>query len=321
MKKPYLFFLVALLGSVTQSVAEVTIKEVDSDYQVHIDNKLFTAYKVKDLRVPCFYPLHGPDEVPMTRAYPVAKTVPGEAEDHPHHTSLWYSHGDVNGLDFWHGGGKAHPEKGGKIVHTEVVSMNDGEDRATLKVKNKWLSLVGDKEICQDERAYAFGVYEGNRYLDFQITIKATQGDVVFGDTKEGTMAIRTHANLRLKGDVANGNAVNSEGDKDKDLWGKASKWVDYWGKVGEKEVGVAIFDHPKNPRYPTTWHARDYGLVAANPFGYSYFFKGEGKKGTLTIKSGESVTFRYGFLFHPGGHDADKLKAVYDLFSQTEAE
>ena len=141
----------------------------------------------------------------MTRAYPVAKTVPGEAEDHPHHTSLWYSHGDVNGLDFWHGGGKAHPEKGGKIVHTEVVSMNDGEDRATLKVKNKWLSLVGDKEICQDERAYAFGVYEGNRYLDFQITIKATQGDVVFGDTKEGTMAIRTHANLRLKGDVANG--------------------------------------------------------------------------------------------------------------------
>ena len=111
------------------------------------------------------------------------------------------------------------------------------------------------------------------------------------------------------------------EGDKDKDLWGKASKWVDYWGKVGEKEVGVAIFDHPKNPRYPTTWHARDYGLVAANPFGYSYFFKGEGKKGTLTIKAGESVTFRYGFLFHPGGHDADKLKAVYDLFSQTEAE
>ncbi len=320
MKKPYLFLIATLLGYAGQTHAEVTIKEVDGDYQVHIDNKLFTAYKLKNLRVPCFYPIHGPGEVAMTRKYPLEDAAPGEAEDHPHHTSLWYTHGDVNGLDFWHGGGD-HPEKGGKIVQTEVVSMNDGEDRATLKVKNQWLTMVGDKEVCQDERVYAFGKYEGNRYLDFQITIKATQGDVVFGDTKEGSMSIRTHANLRLKGDVANGKAVNSEGDKDKDLWGKAAKWVDYWGKVDEKEVGVAIFDHPKNPRYPTTWHARDYGLIAANPFGYSYFFKDQGKKGTLTIKAGESVTFRYGFLFHPGGHDATKIEAIHDLFSQTEAE
>lgn len=312
--------LVSTLLSSAVFAAEIQIKEVDGDYQVHIDGKLFTAYKFEKLRMPCFYPIHAPGEIPMTRKYPLEEARPGEASDHPHHTSLWYAHGDVNGLDFWHGGGK-NPEKGGKIVHSEVVSMNDGEDRATLKTKSKWLSLQGDKEICQDERSFAFGVYEGNRYLDFQITIKATNGDVVFGDTKEGTMAIRTHPNLRLKGEVANGKALNNAGDKDKDLWGKAAKWVDYWGKVDEKEVGVAIFDHPKNPRYPTTWHARDYGLIAANPFGYSYFYKDQGKDGTLTIKDGESVTFRYGFLFHPGGHDASKVEAIHKLFSETEAE
>lgn len=318
--KHSIFFLISALLSSVAFAAEVQIKKVDGDYQVHIDGKLFTAYKFQDLRVPCFYPIHGPGEVPMTRAFPLEEARPGEESDHPHHTSLHYSHGDVNGLDFWHGGGK-NPEKGGKIVHSEVLSMNDGEDRATMKTKSKWLSLVGDKEICQDECAFAFGVYEGNRYLDFQITIKATNGDVVFGDTKEGTMAIRTHPNLRLKGEVANGEAVNNAGDKDKDLWGKAAKWVDYWGKVDEKEVGVAIFDHPKNPRYPTTWHARDYGLIAANPFGYSYFYKDQGKDGKLTIKDGESITFRYGFLFHPGRHDAAKIEAIHKLFSETESE
>ncbi|MGY8689808.1 MAG: DUF6807 domain-containing protein, partial [Verrucomicrobiales bacterium] len=209
----------------------------------------------------------------------------------------------------------------GKVVHHSVVAMKDGEDQAVLVTKSKWLSLVGDKEICQDERRFTFGKLGESRYIDFQITIKATNGDVVFGDTKEGSMAIRTHPNLRLKGEVANGKAVNSAGNSGKDLWGKASKWVDYWGKVGDKEVGVAIFGHPSNPRHPTTWHARDYGLIAANPFGYSYFYKDQGKKGDLTIKDGGSVTFRYGFLFHPGGHNADAIEQVAEIFGESESE
>lgn len=254
----------------------------------------------------------------MTRRYPLEDAAPGEAKDHPHHTSLWYTHGDVNGLDFWHGGGN-HPEKGGKVIHDGVVRMRDGSNQAVLVTKSRWLSLVGEKEICQDERRFAFGTVGDSRYIDFQITIKATNGDVTFGDTKEGSMSIRTHPNLRLNGEVANGKAVNSAGDRDKDLWGKAAKWVDYWGTIDDQPLGVAIFDHPSNPRHPTTWHARDYGLIAANPFGYSQFYKGQDKDGTLVVKDGESVTFRYGFLFHPGAHDQERTEEVFRIFSQAE--
>lgn len=311
---------VAFFSALTMASAEVTIREAEGEIVIAIDGEKFTSYKYDGVRVPCFYPIIGPDGVAMTRRYPLEEAAPGEAKDHPHHTSLWYTHGDVNGLDFWHGGGK-HPEKGGKVVHDGIAVMRDGDSRAVLVTRSHWLTLVGDKEVCQDERRFAFGTVGDSRYIDFQITIKATNGDVTFGDTKEGSMSIRTHPNLRLRGEVANGQAVNSAGDKDKALWGKAAKWVDYWGTIDDKAVGVAIFDHPNNPRHPTTWHARDYGLIAANPFGYSYFFKGEDKDGTLLVKDGDSITFRYGFLFHPGGHNQAELEEIFRLFAEYKPE
>ena len=133
-------------------------------------------------------------------------------------------------------------------------------------------------------------------------------------------MGIRTHPNLRLthsKGvTTANGQALNSNGDKGKALWGKAAAWVDYWGEIDGKTVGVAIFDHPTNPRHPTTWHARDYGLVAANPFGWSYFKKEEKGAGDLVIKDGESVTWRYRFVFHAGDVNEANVGWLYESFA-----
>ena len=300
------------------SLADVTVsKKENGDFAVKIDGELFTEYRHQGVNVPCFYPIIGPEQVTMTRKYPLEDAGKGEAKDHPHHTSLWYAHGDVNGLDFWHGA--FEKERGGKIVHSETISHQNGDKEATLITRSKWLANEGDKVVCEDVRTMTFGkTANGSRYVDLTLVVKATNGDVVFGDTKEGTMAIRTHPQLRLKGEVAAGSALNSAGDKDKDLWGKAAKWVDYWGKVDGKEVGVAIFGHPSNPRHPTTWHARDYGLVAANPFGYSHFFKGQGKDGKLTVKNGESLTFRYRFAFHGGAHDEATLKAHYKDFAES---
>ena len=147
--------------------------------------------------------------------------------------------------------------------------------------------------------------------IDYEITIEASQGPVTFGDCKEGTMAIRTHPNLRLENDpshgvtTAGGQAVNSEGIRGRNVWGKRADWIDYWGTIDEKVVGIAIFDHPSNPRHPTHWMARHYGFVAANPFALNAF---EGKPqgtGDMTIPAGQEVTFRSRFLFHEG--DAKK--------------
>ena len=183
-----------------------------------------------------------------------------------------------------------------------------------IEANNDWVSGEG-KVVCRDTTKIILGEVNGDRFIDYQVIIHASEGDVTFKDTKEGSMGIRTNAALRLKGEVAKGSAINSAGDKDAALWGKNAKWVDYWAKVDGKDVGIAIFDHKNNLRHPTTWHARDYGLIAANPFGIHNFKKQEKGVGDFLIKSGDSQTFRYYFLFHKGDHAAANIAEKFDAW------
>jgi hypothetical protein len=146
--------------------------------------------------------------------------------------------------------------------------------------------------------------------------VHADHGDLTFGDTKEGTMAMRLAETMRLKGKVGEGHIVNSEGVRDDATWGKRANWVDYYGPVDGKTVGVAIFDHPSNPRHPTTWHVRDYGLFAANPFGIHDFEKKPPGTGNLMVKAGDKITFRYRFYIHPGDDKEAKVKEAYDRYT-----
>lgn len=299
--------------------ADVTISEADGKAVVKIDGELFTEYVFTGHSKPILYPIIGPTGVEMTRNYPMKEDVDNEARDHPHHKSLWFTHDDVNKVQFWmeytSPRSKAKP---GKIVQTAMKIDGD-----TIRTENSWLSPEG-KAVCKDVREVTFGTTDVGRYIDFVIVISASEGDVTFGDTKEGTMGIRTHPLLRLTNDEKRGNhtvkgsAVNSEGIEGKAIWGKRAKWVDYWAPIEGETVGIAIFDHPSNPRHPTWWHARTYGLVAANPFGVHDFEKKPAGTGDMKIPAGESKTFRYRFLFHRGDVKQADIPDEYELFSGT---
>jgi len=297
-----------------QPATRVALSKLADRVRVEIDGQLFTEYQLQGRLKPILYPIIGPHGLGMTRNWPL-KDAPGEAHDHPHHESLWYSHGNANGVNFW----KSHTNRYPCIEQVEILA-SEGGPQGTLKTRNHWL-VGADQIVLTDTRTLRFIPLGDDRAIDYEITLAATHGDVTFADDKEGSMAIRTHTNLQLKNDPrhgvtsANGRAVNSEGVRDAAVWGKRAAWVDYWGTIEGRTVGIAIFDHPSNPRHPTTWHARDYGLVAANPFGLSTF---EGKpKGTgdMKIPAGQSVTFRYRFLFHNGNAQAGKVAARYQEF------
>ncbi|MBT5379335.1 MAG: PmoA family protein [Opitutae bacterium] len=308
MKQPLLLLLFATTLPPIQA-EKVSLQKGKGKVIVNIEGKLFTEYLYDGhgRSKPVLYPILGPGGARMTRDYPFKKGTPGEASDHPHHASLWFTHGEVNGISFWHVG-----KNTGVIKHQKFIKV----DGNTISTTNKWLSAKGEEQ-CSDDTSISFHALGENRAIDFDITVHASSGDVKFGDTKEGSMGIRTNPALRVKGSVAKGQAINSEGIKGKAVWGKRAKWVDYWGPINGNTVGIAIFDHPGNQRHPTWWHARDYGLVAANPFGVHNF---EGKpKGTgdLVIKSGEKVRFRYRFLFHAGDVKAAKISENYTTWAK----
>jgi putative membrane-bound dehydrogenase-like protein len=273
---------------------------------VSIGNEIFTEYRYANQGKPILYPVIGPYGIPMTRHYPMKEGVPGESADHHHHQSIHYNH-PVSGVDFWHGRG------GARIRNDEIVKAEVVGDKALIVSRNSW--MYGEKRICSDTTQIECGLTTGGRFIDYKVSIHASEREITFQDSKEGSMSIRTHPALRLNGKVAKGSAINSGGVKGKAVWGKAAKWVNYWGPVDGKTVGIAIFDHPDNPRHPTTWHARDYGLIAANPFGKKYFKAGEG---ALTLEKGKTVTFFYRFFFHEGSNEKIDIPLHYEKWSKT---
>jgi hypothetical protein len=299
---------VLLLGSVTAVAAAdgVVLKDAGGKVRVEIGGELFTEYHYQDVARPYLYPLIGPGGAGMTRNWPMQPAT-NEPTDHVHHKGLWYAHGSVNGVDCW-----SEQKAFGKTVHEKFLELGGG----VIRERCNWVDHEG-KVLCSDERTLRFQAQPDVRIVDFAITLIASQGPVTFGDTKEGSMAIRLPATLSVKGKGAQGHIVTSAGQRDAAAWGTAAEWVDYHGPVDGKVVGVAIFDAPQNPRHPTTWHVRDYGLFAANPFGLHDFKKGEPKgAGDLKLAAGERATFRYRFVFHTGDEQAGKVAERYREFA-----
>jgi hypothetical protein len=285
---------------------------------IRVDGELLTELRFTDTPKPYFYPLLGPGGVPMTRNYPMRTDAADEDKDHPHHRSLWFTHGEVNGVDFWAEG----PNKG-RVIQEKILEARGGKESGVVRTANRWVTAEG-KAVLTDQTTFSVERSPMGRVFDYSITLKASEGvDLTFGDTKEGTMAVRLAESMRLKSNKfyagkTTGHIRQDTGVKDGETWGKRAEWTAYTGPVGDKVMTLVIFDHPSNPRHPTWWHVRDYGLFAANPFGIHDFEKKPAGTGNLVVKAGDSITFRYRFLLLAGEPDTAELKKANTAFAKS---
>lgn len=305
------------------------------------DGELFTAYVYADtlsvLKKPVLYPLRTASGVAVTRGYPLDR-VAGERVDHPHHIGLWFNYGDVNGLDFWNNSDAAPDERAasmGAIRHRAVTHVESGEGCGALHVTMDWLAPDGVALLREDTR-FVFRA-EGNlRMVDRIATLTALDKKVSFEDNKEGALGLRVTRALEMPssrpvevlaedGSVMSatdnegvtGQYRNSEGVAGyPDVWGKRARWMTLSGTVEDRPVTVAIFDHPRNPGFPTYWHARDYGLFAANPFGQAVFSEGE-ESLHFALASGASGTLRHRVILFSGRPATDEVEAAWRDFAE----
>jgi hypothetical protein len=250
---------------------------------------------------------------------------PGETKDHPHHRGMYFAHGDINGINFWQtepqkGPAQAVPQKNpgtglwqGSMRLKQIVAAKGGTKSGTIKAAFEGLDAFG-KPIMTDTRTITFYSDPRLRTIDYEVVIHALE-KLTFRDTKEGTFAIRLATSMTEE--KGGGRMVNAEGkETEKNVWGKRSAWVDYSGPVDQHTVGVAIFDNPANPRYPTYWHSRGYGLHAANIFGVHDFTGDKTQDGSMTIQPGNELHFRYRVVIHDGDAAAAKIADLYKEYS-----
>ena len=94
------------------------------------------------------------------------------------------------------------------------------------------------------------------------------------------------------------------------------SEWVDYFGQVEGEPVGIAILDHPENPRHPTYWHSRAYGLFAANIFGVHDFTNDKAADGSMSLSPGQSIRFQYRVIIHSGDYRTANVARLYQDYA-----
>jgi hypothetical protein len=333
----YLLIFLLALGLVIPPAPNVKIVENKAAQQldVYIDDTLFTSYAYWDTqKKPILYPLRTARGTVVTRSFPLEK-VAGERTDHPHHVSAWFNYGNINGVDFWNNSGGAGSEKMGTIRHRAVKNIKNGGASAELTVTSDWVMPDGSRILQQDE-TLIFRAAGQSRIIDRIITLTAQDQKVVFNDSKEGALGIRVARQLEepaTKPEVFTdeqgrptsvpvmdntgvaGVYLSSEGKVgEKNAWGTRAKWMTLSGRVKGEDVVLGIFDHPKNSTYPTYWHARGYGLFAANPFGAKEFTKGATTL-NYTLEPRQSATFRFRILIHSGALTKDQTEALYAQF------
>lgn len=305
----------------------VKLKQSGNTIEVFVGGQPFTTYFFgSDSPKPYLHPLRSARGTVVTRGFPMRQDIAGESRDHPHHRAMFFAHGDINGFDFW---GEATASKAaqtargvyysseelpkGRTVFRKLDEVRSGGDSGYLRAR---FDLVGPdgKPIGTETQAYAFRGEDSTRTIDCEFTILADRGGPVkMGDTKEGTFAIRVVKAL----EEPTGHMLNSEGGVgEKQIWGKRANWVDYSGTVEGETLGIAIFDNPSNPKHPTTWHARGYGLFAVNPFGEHDFFNDKTRDGSITVPPGGSLTLRYRVIIHLGNAAEARIAEAYKHFA-----
>src|SRR6516164_1494670 len=315
--------LLLSLGTLALYGAEaVELKRQGDHIDVLVEGKAFTTYYfAPDSPKPYLHPLRSAQGTVVTRGWPMAKDIPGESHDHPHHRAMFFAHGDINGVDFW---GEGAPSQALQTAHGQFYSSEELPkgltvfrelDEAAGSTIRAEFNLVGPdgKVMGEETQEYTFSGDEFTRTIDCTFTLTANRGPLKIGDTKEGTFAIRVVKAL----EAPTGRMLSSEGKVgEKEIWGKRADWVDYSGTAAGETLGIAIFDNPGNIKHPTYWHAREYGLFAVNPFGEHDFYSDPKRDGSVTIPANQSLTLRYRVLIHEGDAAEAKIADKYEEYA-----
>lgn len=316
-------------------------KDKENKVDVLVDGKLFTSYFYPNdsiLKKPVLFPILTSKGTTITRGYPFA-TRAGERVDHPHHVGMWLNYESVNGFDFWNNSTAIKDRtKYGTIKHTGIVETNGGFNTANLTVKADWIDTDGKgKLLLKETTKYIFQAKGNQRIIDRITTLTAQNEEVSFKDVKDGFFAIRVARELehpsdkpdifvdangietkvdKLDNSGITGNYHTSENFNGEAAWSTRAKWTNLSGSIKNEDISITIIDHPGNINYPTYWHARGYGLFAANPLGEKVFSKDK-KELNFKLSPNQSVTFRYRTVITSGKVSDENLNELAKDFSK----
>jgi Family of unknown function (DUF6807) len=327
-----------LLTAQQTEYVKLTKLKNENKIEIHIGHSLFTCFIYPDsLEKPVLFPIYDAGGTIITRGFPI-EPRPGEPTDHPHHLGLWLTYENVNGLDFWNNSYAIPSDKKsqyGWIKTDSILELTSGTT-GILRYHAKWVDQQ-NQVLMEENTRYEFSGTDNQERIIDRITELTADTDILFADAKDGMLGLRLTRELQIpsgkdqhftdnkgnpntvkKDNSSNGNYLTSEGKRGDSAWSTRGRWCKVFGKIKNDSVSITIFDHIGNPNYPTFWHARGYGLFAANPLGEKIFTNGRAAL-NLKVKKGEAIVFRYRILIQNGRSTCSiqYLNQMADTFSK----
>lgn len=295
--KSMLISLLLVVGFAIPSISQSKVSAVKTGNKIDvtIDNLFFTSYSFADNeKYPFFYPVNGPSGASVTSM---------RNGTYPHHSSLFFGCDKVNGGNYWQEG----LERGRIVSLREDILENDGP-RVVIENECIW-SRPGAVSPIKDIRRIIISAHSKDIFqIDFEVMMEMLE-DVVIEKTNHSLFSARMDPALAV---VNGGTIVNAEGAKsEKETFGKASPWIDFYGKRGDKTEGMAILQHPSNKWYPSPWFTRDYGFFSPTPMEWP----SDGK--ATVLKKNEKINLKYRVLVHSGTHETAKIEEQFKKYSE----
>ncbi len=250
------------------------------------------------LERPFLFPLIGPSGRSLTRM-----GHPRDPESHSHHNSVWLSHVDVGGVDFW------SDKRLGIVRHKRVVKYEDEGEKSYVVAENEWVDKDG-KVLLNEARQVSVMLLEGKEWLlIIDSTFAAKDKAVTLGKTPFGFIGVRMAKTIGVND--GGGRIRNSEGGvNEKEVFWKQARWVDYSGAIENGKIeGITLFDHPGNPNHPSNFHVRNDGWMGASL----------NLEGPREITPDKPLHLRYGLYIHSDMESADAIEGVWKRFSKME--
>ena len=277
----------------------------------HLDRELTCYHFAPALRRPFWYPIAAPDQPAVGARYPAGRSLtrmghPRDPYTHSHHNSVWISHADVGGVDFW----SDHGQNLGRIVHRWVKQYEDGNRSAWMLSLNAWEDAKG-KVLLNEWRRCEVQPLSGDDWLmliDLQLEAPPG-GPVTLGQTPFGLIGVRMAKTIGVND--GGGRILNSEGQvNEEQAFRRPARWVDYSGPVTSQLCGgITLMDHPQNPGHPTAFHVRNDGWMGASLT----------LNGPLSIQPDKPRRLRYGLWVHAGVPAPVAIQARWKGFATLE--
>lgn len=295
------FLVLFVAGTASAQRPRLTFTPSDDRVVIKVDDKPIASYVYHDKLIPRPYFAHikSPDGIQVTRNHPPQK---GDRDDHATmHPGIWLAFGDLGGADFWRN--KA------QVKHVKFIQPPSSERNMGSFIQQKRYVRPDNSVVCDEEFRFAIRADKKGYFFIFE-SIFSSKKEFSFGDQEEMGLGVRVATPLN---EISGGQLLDSTGRNGaKAIWSNPADWCDYSGVVDGKKVGMTIMCHPTNFR-ESWFHARNYGLAAANAFGRAAMKKGEASK--VIVKPGETLRLRYAVWVHTDVN-VESIKNVYKGYS-----